>query len=168
MTCFDSWLEPTNLQLYQNKICKYSKSITSQSRSQNLNVSFYNFSLFGEFENHSKRGTSEYSRALAAILWSGHTNILHVSPPATGMVGYAALVLWHPWNLSQSYCLMRSPDVLCCSELQMSQLYCWWDDADSVAFSKTVADSPTSVNYSLYISMKHTCKSTSSSQLFYF
>jgi hypothetical protein len=44
-------------------------------------------------------GTSEHSRALAAILRSGHTHILLTSPFATGMVGYAAMVLWYPREL---------------------------------------------------------------------
>jgi hypothetical protein len=46
-----------------------------------------------------KRGTSEHSRALAAILRSGHTHMLLNSPSATGMVGYAAMVLWYPIKL---------------------------------------------------------------------
>jgi hypothetical protein len=47
----------------------------------------------------AKRGTSEHSRALAARLGSGHTHILLNSPSATGMVGYAAMVLWYPIKL---------------------------------------------------------------------
>jgi len=47
----------------------------------------------------TERGTSEYSRALAAILCGRLSRILQYSPSASGMVWYAALVLWYNGKL---------------------------------------------------------------------
>jgi hypothetical protein len=72
--------------------------------------------------NRAKRGTSEYSRALAAILWSRHTHILQISPSATGMVRYAVLVLWYPIKL---VAILLFGEVPWCPALQ------WVADGDS-------------------------------------
>jgi hypothetical protein len=74
-------------------------------------------------KNGAKRGTSEYSRALAAILWSRHTRILQISPSATGMVGYAALVLWFPIKF---VAILLFGEVLWCPALQMEAAEVTW------------------------------------------
>jgi hypothetical protein len=67
-----------------------------------------------------KRGTSKYSRALAAILRSGHTRILLNSPSATGMVRYAAMVLWYPIKLGAILLFEVGPlTSLCCSTVTL-------------------------------------------------
>jgi hypothetical protein len=67
-----------------------------------------------------KRGTSKYSRALEAILGSGHTRILLTSPSATGMVGYVAMVLWYPTKLVAILLF----DGLCCSTVMLQDFRC--------------------------------------------
>jgi hypothetical protein len=128
-----------------------------------------NFHFLASLSITANRGTSEYSRALAAILWSGHTCILHVSPSATGMVGYAALVLWYPKKL---VAILLFDEVPWCPMLQwtaaeLAALLLGWLQQCCI-LRDTVADSPTKVDHSLHISIKHTCKSTCSSQLFHF